>query len=741
MCRLIKDTFFAGDSASNLLFLVMPSCAEICPESYPLIHRDETVKENYHGTIVSDPYRYLENPDAQETKDFVDACNRVSEPFLSTCLNKEQMTTSLRKMWDYEKYGCVSRRGQYYYYSHNSGLQNQSVYYRYLKGTENYEIFIDPNTLSADGTTFIRDRKWCEDGNVVALGISEKGSDWMSVKFLNSDKTFRPDEVKKVKHSDIAWNHNDAGIFYSRYPEGDKDLAATAPDKHEFHSLYYHKMGTNQSEDVLVAEFRDNPNLMVSGHVTHDGRYLIVSVSKGCDPQNMVYYYDLSAANFVVTPNLKLKPLFTKFDAKYDVIYVSGNHALVTTDHSAPMTKIIKVELETADTGSSAWETLVPENASKSLDWAEPAAFDKLFICYVEDVKEHLYVHNLNTGTQLYEIPLEIGTISGLASKIDDTEFFLSFESFFVPTIVYQGNFDDHSTPVKLNKIREVKLNISNHSKFVSKQVFYPSKDGTKIPMFILYNADAKLDGTEPCVLSGYGGFNVSMSIGFSISRMWFLEHFKGVLAIPNLRGGAEYGKAWHEGGMKLKKQNVFDDFIGAAEYLIKEKYTCAKKLAIQGGSNGGLLVAACSYQRPELFGAVVNRVGVMDMIRFPKFSVGAAWIPEYGDPQIKEEFDFLYQYSPLHNIKLHDNEVQWPATILMTADHDDRVVPSHSLKYIAELYHTLQAAKAYQKNPILLSVEVAAGHGAGKPTSKLVDEIVAIYSFVQKTLDIQWHD
>uniref|UniRef100_A0A0R3RWT6 Prolyl endopeptidase n=1 Tax=Elaeophora elaphi TaxID=1147741 RepID=A0A0R3RWT6_9BILA len=717
--------------------------------TYPLARKDDSIVDDFHGTKllddqlqVADPYRWLEDPDLNETKEFVQKLNSISQPFIASSPYREKLRKRLTELWDHEKFGCTSKRGDYYYYYHNSGLQNQSVLYRQKTLLCKSEVFLDPNKFSEDGTTAIRDQRFSHDGSILVYGLSEKGSDWMTLKFKRADGTDLNDTVVGVKHSDLDWLIDNSGVFYSKYPEHKSALEGSSTEKHEYHSLYFHKLGTPQSDDVLVADFRSHPEY-ISGAVTEDGRYLIVDVSRGCDPYNMLYYYDIQEAQQKITGKVPLKPLFDKLDAKYDLIDNDGDTALILTNHDAPMFKVIRVKMSTANEGPSAWETVIPEDKKNKLEWVANVGGDRLVVSYIEDVKNKLYVYSPKTGQRFYEIPLEIGTISGCFGRKNHTEMFLRFDSFLTPGVIYHVDFKGiaPSHPVALKEIRRTSVKGIDTNKFAVKQVFCKSKDGTKVPLYIVHNKDLKLNGNAPTLLDGYGGFNIAEMPYFSVSRVLFLDNFKGVFALATLRGGSEYGEKWHESGMREQKQNVFDDFIAAAEYLINNNYTSPKRLAIRGGSNGGLLVGAVSQQRPELFGAVVNQVGVLDMLRFHKFTIGNAWIPEYGNPDEPSDFEFIYKYSPLHNIEIPNKGHQWPATMLMTADHDDRVVPSHSLKYIARLYEAAQSANNFQKKPLIIRVDVKAGHGSGKPTSKLIAEIVDAYCFLQRVLNLKWYE
>jgi prolyl oligopeptidase len=721
---------------------VMSGISYFRPSKYPLARRDESIVDDFHGTKVADPYRYLEDPDLPETQAWVTELNKISEPFLNQGVDREKIKQRLTSLWDYEKYGCIGYHGDNYYYWYNSGLQNQSVLYQQTNYKEKGKLFFDPNVLSSDGTTALRQSRWTEDGKFWAYGLSEKGSDWMTVKFKTSSSEDLPDTIKGVKHSSLAWLGDNSGVFYSRYPEHKSETEGSSVEKHQYHSLFFHKLGTPQSEDFLVADFRQDPNLMNSGAVTEDGRYLLVYVSKGCDPVNQVYYYDLKAVDNKFSGKLDLKPFFDKSDAKYDVVDTDGDTALVLTNHKAPMFKLVRVKFGSDGNDPSKWEDVIPEDSKRKLDFVTPVDHNKLIVGYLEDCCSKLYVNDIKTGKILHQVPLEIGSLSGLSCHKNRSEVFFSFESFLTPTVIYRFDFkemkNDH---LDIEEIRRVQLKDFDPSKFKVQQVFATSKDGTKIPMFLVHRADIKLDGQNPTILNGYGGFNVAEEPSFSISRVLFLNNMDGVVAVSNLRGGSEYGEKWHEDGMLHKKQNVFDDFIACAEYLIEHKFTSPKKLAIHGGSNGGLLVAAVSQQRPDIIGAAINRVGVLDMLRFHQFTVGCAWLPEYGNPEKKEDFEHLYKYSPLHNIRMKPG-IQWPATLLMSADHDDRVVSAHSLKYIAQLYYVVRnEAEDFQKNPLICRIEVRAGHGAGKPTTKIIAEITDIYTFVSEVLNAKYHD
>lgn len=711
------------------------------PSKYPVARKDGTVFDNFHGTSVPDPYRWLEDPDSEATKDYVNELNKISQPFLEGSPIRKELRKKLTQMWDYEKYGCTSKHGDIYYYYYNTGLQNQSVLYKQQTLDGEAEVFLDPNKLSQDGTTSIRTQRFTPDGTILAYGLSEKGSDWMTLKFRTVDGKDLDDIVYGVKHSNIAWLPNNRGVIYSKYPEHKSALEGSSIEKHKYHSLYYHKLGSSE-EDILIADFRWDPELMCSGSVSEDGRYLIVDVSKGCDPTNSLYFHDLNEAGDHITGKLKLHPLFDKNDAKYEFVDNDEDSALILTNHNAPMFKLIRVKMTPDYASKDLEDTIIDENIKCKLDWVARVHGNYLLAAYIEDVKTTLYLHCAKTGKRICQLPIGTGSVSGFFGRKALSEIFISFESFFTPGIIYYldlksvNNFDS----IQLKELHRVAVRGLDVDNFSAKQVFYSSRDGTKIPMYLLCRKNFKQNGENPTILNGYGGFNIAELPYFSVSRLLFLQNFNGIFACANLRGGSEYGERWHEAGMRENKQNVFDDLIAAAEYLIKNKFTSTPRLAIHGGSNGGLLVAACSQQRPDLFGAVINRVGVLDMFRFHKFTIGGAWIPEYGDPDKPSDFSFISKYSPLHNLEFPASG-QWPSTLLMTADHDDRVVPSHSLKYIAKLYELVRNAKDVQRNPILIRIEVKAGHGDGKPTSKVIDEVVDMYSFLQRVLQLEWKD
>jgi prolyl oligopeptidase len=665
--------------------------------------------DNYHGTNINDPYRWLENDTATDVIDWVKEENNVTQNYLGQIPYRTQIKNRLTEIWDFPKYSSPFKEGDWYYFFKNEGLQNQSILYRQKGLTGEPEVFLDPNKLSDDGTaslasfTFSKDHKYC------AVGVAQSGSDWNEIFVMDvATKQKLADKIEWVKFSGATWKGN--GFYYSRYNEPAKGKAFS--NANEFMKIYYHKMGTAQSADELIYEDKKHPLRYFNAGITEDERFMFINISEGTSG-NEILIKDLSKNEKV------FKTLFKGFENNYSVVDNVGDKILATTDKGAAKYRLI--EVDPANTDEKNWKTIIPESA----DLLEGVSYwgGKLFTTYLKDASTRIYKFNAD-GTGKEEITLPgIGTASGIGGKKDDTETFYTFTSFTNPGEIYK--YDLKTGKSELFRKTEVKFNAND---FETKQVFYTSKDGTKVPMFIMHKKGLKLDGTNPTMLYGYGGFNISLTPSFSVSRIMFLEQ-GGVYAIASLRGGGEYGEDWHKAGMLGKKQNVFDDFISAAEFLISEKYTSSNKLGINGGSNGGLLVGACMTQRPELFKVAIPAVGVLDMMRYHKFTIGWGWAVEYGSSDKKEDFDWLIKYSPLHNVK---QGVKYPATMIMTADHDDRVVPAHSFKFAAELQ-----AKADTLNPILIRIDSKAGHGAGKPTTKLIEDAADMWSFVLWNLGV----
>lgn len=668
--------------------------------------------DNYHGVEVTDPYRWLEDPDSDESRQWIEAQNQVTFTYLNDIPVRESLKQRLTQLWNYEKYGIPFKRENRYFYFKNDGLQNQSVLYTLPELDAEPRVLLDPNTLSEDGTVALSGLAISEDARLMAYGLSTSGSDWQEWKVRDVETgEDLPDHLKWIKFSGADWTRDGKGFFYSRYDEPNE--ATKLEDINYYQKLYFHKLGTPQAEDVLVYDRPDEKNWMFGGEVTEDGDYLVISVSQGTDPRNLVFWKDLR------NPEASVVELINTFEAKFSLIDSEGTVFWFETDLDAPRGRVIAIDVAKPEREN--WQEVIPQ-AEETLMGVN--ILNHQFVTfYLKDAYTQVKVFDLN-GTFVREIELlGIGSASGFGGKRHDTETFYSFTSFTTPTTIYRYDMVSGESSV----FRQPTVDF-NPDQYETKQVFYTSKDGTRVPMFITHKKGLELNGNNPTYLYGYGGFNISLTPSFSPSNIVWLE-LGGVFAVPNLRGGGEYGEEWHQAGTKLNKQNVFDDFIAAAEWLIEHQYTLPKKLAIAGGSNGGLLVGACMTQRPELFGAALPAVGVMDMLRFHKFTIGWAWCSDYGSPENPEEFQALYAYSPLHNLKLG---TAYPATLVTTADHDDRVVPAHSFKFAAALQEAHEG-----NNPVLIRIETKAGHGAGKPTAKVIEEISDRWAFLVRSLNI----
>ena len=676
--------------------------------SYPQTRKSDQV-DNYHGVTVADPYRWLEDLDSEETASWVEAQNAVTFGYLNQISGKETIKQRLTQLWDYEKYGIPFKQGNRYFYFKNDGLQNQSILYVLDSLDAEPQVLLDPNILSTDGTIALSGMSISEDGNLMAYGLSTSGSDWQEWKVRDiNTKEDLSDHLKWVKFSGASWTHDHQGFYYSRYdqPQEGKPLE----EINYFQKLYYHRLGTPQSEDTLIYERPDHKEWGFNGFVTEDGKYLIISVWQGTESKNLVFYQDLTQ------PNAEVIELISEFEASYSFIDYQGEIFWFTTDLDASRSRVIAIDINTKNLTE-----IIPE-APETLEGVN-ILNNQLIADYLKDAHTQMKIFNLD-GSFVREIELPgIGSAGGFGGKRYDTETFYSYTSFTAPNTIYRYNLLTGESTI----YRQAQVDF-NPDDYETQQVFYPSQDGTLIPMFITSKKGVELNGNNPTILYGYGGFNISLTPSFSISRLVWLE-MGGVYAIANLRGGGEYGENWHQAGTKLKKQNVFDDFISAAEWLIEKRYTSPQKLAIMGGSNGGLLVGACMIQRPDLFAAVLPAVGVLDMLRFHKFTIGWAWCSDYGSPENSEEFQALYAYSPLHNLK---PGTAYPATLITTGDHDDRVVPAHSFKFASALQE-----HHIGENPVLIRIETKAGHGAGKPTDKVIQEIADQFAFLKRVLQI----
>jgi prolyl oligopeptidase len=694
-----------------LVAVTLPAEAAHGRLSYPPTHRGEQVDE-YHGVRVADPYRWLEDAASPETRAWIDAQNRLTFHFLESIPGRNRIRNRLTRLWDYERYGLPFQRGGRYFFTRNDGLQNQAVYYVAEGLNAPPRVLLDPNALSPDGTVAVSGMSVSENGRLVAYSLSRAGSDWQEwhVREVETGKD-REDRLHWVKFSGAAWTHDHRGFYYSRYdePKPGQELQAA----NYFQKVYYHRLGTPQLEDTLVYERPDEKEWGFGASVTDDGRYLVLSVWKGTERNNGIFYQDLQGENAPVVE------LLNRFDASYRFVDNDGPIFWFQTDKDAPRERLIAIDTRRPD--PKEWRELIPQ-AEETLEGVSRVG-DRFFATYLKDARSVVRVFSLE-GRHERDVRLPgIGSAWGFGGRRGDRETFYLFTGFKTPGTIYRYDLTTRRSRV----YRRPKVAF-DPSRYDTRQVFYRSKDGTRVPMFLTHRKGLSRDGNNPVYLTGYGGFGASMTPYFSVSHLVWLE-MGGVLAVPCLRGGGEYGESWHAAGKKLRKQNTFDDFIAAAEWLIARRYTRPERIAIAGGSNGGLLVGACMTQRPELFGAALPAVGVMDMLRFHKFTIGWAWVSDYGSPDSAEEFRALYAYSPLHNLK---PGTRYPATLVTTSDHDDRVVPAHSFKFAA----ALQAAQGGDA-PTLIRIETQAGHGGGKPTAKIIAETADQLAFLTRVLAI----
>ncbi|HEY9762430.1 MAG TPA: prolyl oligopeptidase family serine peptidase [Trichocoleus sp.] len=669
----------------------------------------------YHGIEVPDPYRWLEDPHSDQTQQWIEAQNQVTFGYLEKLPGRDRITERLTQLWNYERYSIPFKQGGRYFYFKNDGLQNQSVLYTLPALEAEPRVLLDPNTLSEDGTVALSGMSISEDGKYLAYGLSSAGSDWVEWKVRDIDSAEDlGDHLKWTKFSGASWTHDNQGFFYSRYDEPDE--TAKLESVNYYQKLFYHRIGTPQSDDVLIYERPDQKEWGFSGGVTEDGRYLVITVWLGSDPRNLVFYKDLQV------PDSPVIELISEFEAEFSVIDNEGTTFWVRTDLDAPRGRLIAIDIANPDRAN--WQEVIPQ--SDETMQGIGLLNHQFVVDYLKDAYTTIRIFDLQ-GQFVRDVALPgIGSAGGFDGKREDTETFYSFTSFTAPNTIYR--YDMTTGESTLYRQPQVDFNPDDYT---TVQVFYTSKDGTQVPMFITHKKGLSLDGSNPTLLYGYGGFSISLTPSFSVSNLVWME-MGGIYAVPNLRGGGEYGEEWHLAGTKLDKQNVFDDFIAAAEWLIEHQYTSPAKLAISGGSNGGLLVGACMTQRPELFAAALPAVGVMDMLRFNQFTIGWAWESDYGSPQAPEEFKALYAYSPLHNLK---PGTAYPATLISTADHDDRVVPAHSFKFAA----ALQAAHQGE-SPVLIRIETKAGHGAGKPTAKIIEEVSDKWAFLAAVLGVKFN-
>ncbi|KAK8944814.1 hypothetical protein KSP39_PZI007741 [Platanthera zijinensis] len=721
------------------------------PLHYPLARRDDVVHD-YHGILVPDPYNWLEDSNSEETKAFVKAQAALTSSVLAECGERERLRRTITAFFDHPRYETPFKRGGKYFYFHNSGLQSQSVLYIQTDLGSEPEVLLDPNALSEDGTVALSSAEISSDGKYLAYGISSNGSDWVTIKVMRIvDKKPESDTISWVKFFPVVWSHDGKGFFYGRYPEpmagGDVDGGAET-NIHLNHQICYHFLGTDQSEDLLCWKDPENPKHIFKAFVTEDGKYVTLAVIESAHPVNKLYYCDLSTLSGGlhdfkgcqdILPFIKL---VDNFDAKYEVVSNDDTDFIFLTNKEAPRRKLVRVNISKPEI----WTDVVPEDERDVLESAYAVNGHQLLVCYLRDVKHILQVRDLKTGQFLHDLPIDMGTVTGISGKRNDAEIFFSFTSFLTPGVIYRCNLSYEAPEMKV--FQDVFVPGFDRDEFQAKQVFVSSKDGTKVPMFIVSRKDIALNGSHPTLLYGYGAFNVSLTPSFNVGRIVIARHLGFVFCIANIRGGGEYGEEWHREGSLSKRQNSFDDFIAASEFLISSGYTNSKRLCIEGVSNGAFVVAACLNQRPELFGCALAHVGCMDMLRFHKFTIGYVWTSDYGCSDNEDDFQWLIKYSPLHNVKRpweasSDSSIQYPPTMMLTGDHDDRVVPLHSLKLLATMQYVLCTSleNSPQTNPIIVRIDFNAGHGAGLPTQKLIDEIADRYGFAAKVMGVSWND
>ncbi len=683
--------------------------------SYPQAKKINHI-DIYHGTKIEDPYRWLEDPHSNETKKWIEDENKVTRAFIDSVKERPAIYKRLKELWDYEKCGIPFQEGGKLFYYRNTGLQNQDVLYVKDSADAEPRVLIDPNTLSKDGTVALSGMDVSRDGKLIAYGISKAGSDWQEwyVRDIATAKDLS-DKIEWVKFSDASWSTDNKGFFYSAYDKPNEKTKLE--DQNYFQKLYYHEVGRPQSDDKLIYERKDQKEWGFGGDVSDDGKYLIIHVWKGTEPKNRIFYKDLT------NPESEVVELLNKFDAKYEFVGNEGSTFWFLTDLDAPKGRLVAVDVSKNADGDPKLVQVIParEETLEHVTYFK----GKFFAKYLKDAFTSV-VEFTTDGAEVKTVELPgIGTANGFSGRPEDKDTYYSYTSFNTPPVVYKYDLQSGTS----SQFFKPKVKF-DPDQFATEQVFVKSKDGTKVPLFIVHKKGVERNGNNPTYLYGYGGFNIAMRPQFSTAMIEWME-MGGIYAQACLRGGGEYGKEWHEAGMKQQKQNVFDDFISCSEWLIDNKYTSNKKLAIAGGSNGGLLVGACMTQRPDLFAAACPTVGVLDMLRFHKFTIGWGWVSDYGSADENEkEFKTLYAYSPLHNVKVG---TAYPATLVITADHDDRVVPAHSFKFAAALQDADKGDK-----PILIRIETSAGHGAGKPTTKIIEETSDKFAFLVQVLDFE---
>lgn len=715
---------------------------------YPTTRRDDSIVENLHGRQIADPYRWLENPDSPETASWVDKQNEVTQAYLQGASHtRPKFQKTIENLLNYDKFSCAWKKGNYFYYNHHVGLANQAV----LMQTESIDgeprVFLDPNSMSHDGTVSLGTRRWSENGQYVAYGIKRGGSDWEELHIMDCNTLeVLPEVIEWAKFTSVGWTHDAKGFYYARYPppsslEGvdDKGKRGSETDQSINQCIYYHLIGTSQSEDRLVYSEPENPKRMFSVSVTLDGRYLLFYVSEDCSPKNQLWYVDLEAS-FGSEADGMVKLVDESYDSQFSCIANDDDLFYISTNWKAPRNRVLKVSLRE---GMEKCSELIPEHPKNVLSSATPVNFEQLALVYMEDAHDKISIHSLKKGEKEYDVPLpDIGSVTVVASRQNDFLMY-QFSSFLYAGIVF---YVDLTLPIDdgTRVFRKMDPPGFDPSLYRTKQLFYTSKDGvTRVPMFVIGPREEMDSGNyqkRPCLLYGYGGFMISLTPFYSARWASWMDCLGGTVAIANIRGGDEYGFEWHNQGILDRKQNVFDDFQWAAKYLCNDmKITEPSSLMIMGGSNGGLLVGACVNQAPELYGAAVAQVGVHDIFRFHKFTIGSAWVSDFGNPDKAEDFMYQEKWSPLHNVFSPDERgVPYPPVMLTTGDHDDRVVPLHTLKYGAMLQHMAGSSKIQEGRPLLVRIDVKAGHGAGKPTSKVIQELCDTLLFAALSLNVK---
>ncbi|KAK3825808.1 MAG: prolyl endopeptidase [Benniella sp.] len=687
-----------------------------------------------HGTIVADPYRWLEEADSEETKAFVAAQTAFGQEYMNKYESKDKFNKRLTQLFNFERYSAPRKHGDYYYYLHNTGLQPQSVLYQRnnLDGDENIRTFLDINELEG-GKGAMTTWNFSESGKLFGYGVARLGTDWTTLYLMDNQGNKLPDKIEWTKFTKMTFTHDDKGFFYSSF-ERPKDAVDGELDMtiNQYKHVYYHKIGTSQSEDIIVYVDKEHPTYHPDAIVSEDGRYILIVVAQGCDNLNNVYLVDLEAEGYEIKEDSKLITIADDFSGQHSYLTNKGTTFYFQSNRNAPLGKIVKYDMARPEEG---FIDVVPE-AMDVLSISSVIDHDKLVLQYTRDVKSVLNVHDLATGTFLYEIKIPVGTVAGIIGHTKDSDLFIQFLSYLTPGTIYRYNFRVEDESERLTIFKQATVQSFDSSMFETKQVFYESKDGTRVPMFVTHKKGLQLDGKNPTLLTGYGGYGVTLQAAYTPQYIVFIQHLNGVVAHAGIRGGGEYGEMWHKAGVLRNKQNSFDDFIWAIEYLIREQYTQPSLVAINGASNGGLLVSAVLNQVPDRIGCVVSDVGPSDMLRFHKFTIGANWQSDYGRPDdSSEDFHYLLKYSPLHTVhKKHP----YPAVALFTSTMDDRVVPLHAYKFVAELQYT---AGPLTTKPLVVRVESDAGHGLGKPLTKRLEEITDKFAFIAWALDAKWMD